>query len=129
VQTQIHCPQCHYNLTGIAIGSACPECGLVIDRGAFVVASHLPMSGKAIASLVLGIVSIVGCMFYGIISVPCGVTAIVLARSVQGQIMRQEVSPGSAGTAQAGLVCGIIGTILGGAMLLFLIIMIFSMGL
>lgn len=123
VATHIACPNCGYNLTGVAIGSACPECGLVIGRGMFA-ADNLPTSGKAIASLVLGIVSIVMCSAYGVLSVPCGIIAIVMANGVKQQIVRQEVAPSSAGLAKAGWVCGVIGLVLGGLMMLFLLLML-----
>lgn len=58
---------------------------------------------KAIASLVLGIVSIVG-IFFGLslIGLICGIVAIIL-----GNQARRE---GGGGIATAGFVCGIIGT-------------------
>ncbi|MEO1237813.1 MAG: DUF4190 domain-containing protein, partial [Planctomycetota bacterium] len=65
------------------------------------------------ASMVLGIVSIVGCMTYGLVSVICGPLAIYFARVASGQVKRGEVSPASEGMATAGLVTGIIGTVLG----------------
>lgn len=121
VQTHVRCPNCTYDLTGFTVGSACPECGLVIGRGIFDAAAQLPTSGKAVASLILGILAIVGCSTYGVVSIPCGIIAIVLARQVKQQIIAQEVSPSSESLAKAGSICGIVGMCVGGLMLVFLL--------
>ncbi|MEM9419543.1 MAG: hypothetical protein AAGA25_10915 [Planctomycetota bacterium] len=110
--TKIHCPQCGYNLTGIAIGSSCPECGLVVGSGIFG-ANHKPTSGKAIASMVLGIVSIVGCCMWGLPGVICGGLAVILGRGVRDQVNAGEVHPSSQSMAAAGVTCGAIGLVLG----------------
>lgn len=104
------CPNCYQNLTGATIGSACPECGLVVGAGVAGSMAQRPTSGKAVAALVLGIVSIIGCMAYGIPALVCGPLAMIFARQVKGQIIRNEVAPASQGMATAGFVCGLIGT-------------------
>ena len=127
--TPISCIGCGYNLTGAVIGSRCPECGLVIGRGS-IAGSGGQTSGKAVAALVLGIVSIVGCMFYGLLSIPAGIVAIVLARGVKKDVAANAVSSSSLGLAQAGFVCGIIGLSLGLLMLAFFAAMIaFELGM
>lgn len=78
--------------------------------------SEIPEStGTAIASMVLGIVSIVLCCssIFGLIS---GIVAIILAQ--------KERNSGRAdnGYVKAGLVCGIIGAILSGLILIYYII-------
>lgn len=64
-------------------------------------------NGKAIASLVLGIVSIV-MTFFGVtgalIGIVCGIVGIVLAIKAKNQ--------NPSGIATAGFVCSIVGTIL-----------------
>ena len=123
--TSVRCPNCGYNLTGVSIGSICPECGLVVGHGALGGQTG-PTSGKAVTSMVLGIVSIVGCMFYGLPSLICGPLAIVFSRLAQRQINDGEVGGGSQGMATAGLICGIIGTglaFLGICLLVFVIVM------
>lgn len=111
------CPNCGYNLTGATIGMGCPECGMIVGVG-LLGAHSLPTSGKAVAAMVLGILSILGCMSYGLFSIVCGPLAILFALQAKGQSRRGEVSPSSEGMATAGLVCGIIGTVIGGVALL-----------
>ncbi len=107
VPTAVFCLHCGYNLTGVAIGSTCPECG---TRVMPLFQGHLlPTSGKAVAAMVLGICSIVGCMFYGIPSLICGPLAIIFAIQAKKQISQGEAGSSSLGMATAGLVCGIIG--------------------
>jgi len=106
-QTSVFCIQCGYNLSGVAIGASCPECGRTVAPSFH--SQTLPTSGKAIASLVLGISSIVSCMFYGVPTLVCGPLAIIFARQAKGQVERGEASDASAGMATAGLICGIVG--------------------
>lgn len=76
--------------------------------------SH-PSSGKATASLVLGIISLVffWMSFFAIVSVICSIIGIVLGNSA-----RKELSPEQGkGRATAGLVCSIIGLVLSVIML------------
>lgn len=105
--TSVFCVQCGYNLTGVAIGSTCPECGRTVAPSFH--GQMLPTSGKAIASLVLGICSIVGCVFYGIPSLICGPLAIIFALMAKRQVADAKAGGSSAGMATAGLVCGIVG--------------------
>jgi len=69
-------------------------------------------SGYAVASLVLGIASIVTCFCYGVPSLICGILALVFNNSAQRDIAAGRVSPGSAGMATAGRICGLIGLVL-----------------
>jgi hypothetical protein len=73
----------------------------------------LPTSGKAIASLVLGIVSIPACIFYGLPAIICGILAVVFYKSAMEQINTGQSNPGSAGLAKAGMICGFVGLGLG----------------
>lgn len=73
----------------------------------------LPTSGYAVASLVLGIASLVTCMFYGLPALICGPLALVFSSSAQKDIRAGAVSPSSAGLAKAGKICGLIGLFLG----------------
>ncbi|MEL7087530.1 MAG: DUF4190 domain-containing protein [Planctomycetota bacterium] len=127
----ISCPNCYQNLTGATIGSACPECGLVVGAGIAGSIAQRPTSGKAVAALVLGIVSIIGCMAYGIPALVCGPLAIIFARQAKGQVLRNEVGASSQGMATAGFVCGLIGTVMAvlgwGLMVVFFVFAI-SMG-
>ncbi|MDP1661096.1 MAG: hypothetical protein Q8L55_04195 [Phycisphaerales bacterium] len=69
-----------------------------------------PQSNAAVASMVLGIVSCVTfCMCYGVVTIPCGILAIVFARQAGTDIAAGRAAPASAGMARAGRVCGIVG--------------------
>jgi hypothetical protein len=69
-------------------------------------------SGFAIASLVLGIASIVACMCYGVPSLICGILALVFHANAMRDINSGSAAPDSAGMARAGRICGIIGLVL-----------------
>ncbi len=79
---------------------------------------------NATASLVLGIISIVGAFCYGIVGVICGIIGLVLANKDRKlyQSAPDLYSPSSFSTSNAGRVCSIIGLILGAIFLLILII-------
>lgn len=109
--TSVFCVQCGYNLTGVAIGSTCPECGRVVAPSFH--SQMLPTSGKAVASLVLGICSIPVCLLYGIPAIICGILAIIFARIAKAQVRAGEVNLTSTGMATAGMICGIVGLCLG----------------
>lgn len=67
-------------------------------------------SGKAIASMVLGIVSCLSfCLCYGIISIPCGILGIVFAKQAAADVAAGRAGHGGDGMAKAGKICGIIG--------------------
>ena len=69
-------------------------------------------SGKAVASLVLGIVSIPMCLCCGLIGLITGPLAIIFGKQTQNDINAGTASPTAGGMARAGIICGIIGTIL-----------------
>ena len=66
-------------------------------------------SGHAVASLVLGIISIPTCLLYGIPSLICGILAVVFASTASREIAAGRAAPTSAGMASAGRICGWIG--------------------
>lgn len=70
--------------------------------------SKLPNST---AALVLGILSIVTCMCYGIIGLPMGIIAIVLGKKAMNTYNKEPEVYDGVGNAKAGMVTGIIGTI------------------
>jgi len=122
----VACLRCGYDLTGITIGSACPECGAPVTP-AFQ-SAMMPTSGKAIASLVLGICSIVTCMLYGIPAIVCGVLAIVFYKKASYQISAGERTLQSRSMAKAGLICGIVGLCLGMTYLIIVVVVIVIAG-
>tara|TARA_R110002073_G_scaffold1715_3_gene12405 strand:- start:162460 stop:162936 length:477 start_codon:yes stop_codon:yes gene_type:complete len=116
----IKCQSCGYDLTGVPIGQQCPECGnQVMPFG-----TNNQTSGKAIASMVLGIISIVTCMGYGIIGMPCAILAIIFAKKARLAIRAGTAPASSKGMASAGRVCGWIGVVLNSFMLIYLLIVI-----
>lgn len=129
VPTNVHCPSCGYNLTGTAIGGRCPECGAVVAPN-LATAAGGPLNGYAIASLILGIVSIPGCMCYGFIGIICGTLALVMAHLASKEIASGGFSEGSRTMNLAGRICGIIGLSLsiayGGFFIVMICIAIFS---
>ncbi len=78
---------------------------------------------NATASLVLGIISIVGALCYGIIGVICGIIGLVLANKDRKlyQATPELYSSASYSTLNAGRTCSIIGLILGGLVVLIMI--------
>jgi len=118
----VFCRRCGYNLSGTAVGAACPECGEPVSssfgQGP---GSVRPSSGKAITSMILGIVGIVGCVLYGIPSLICGIIAIFFWYFAKRDIATGAYSENSQGFATAGLVCGIIATVIGVVILALLV--------
>jgi len=85
-----------------------------------VVPGSLP---NATAVLVLGIISIVGCLFYGIPGLICGIIALFLHKKDKNLYLSDEAKyEVSFKTSKAGNVCAIIGTSL--SALYFLIMLI-----
>lgn len=78
---------------------------------------------NATASLVLGIISIVGAFCYGIVGVICGIIGLILANKDRKayQATPELYTPSSYSTSNSGRVCSIIGLILGGIFLLIII--------
>ncbi len=68
----------------------------------------------------LGIVAVIGSI-YAFISISCGVISILLHKKVKRQIVEREVSPSSESLAKVGMFCGIVGIVLGGVGILFLL--------
>jgi len=125
-QTQVRCRQCGYNLTGVVIGSNCPECG-TSTASAFGAIGQ-PTSGFAIASLVLGIVSIPGSCFYAVPGIVCGILAIIFSTFAKKQADAGGFSENTRGLAKAGMICGIIGLSITGVFIVFFAIMVLGMG-
>lgn len=87
---------------------------------------------NATATLVLGIVSIATCWLYGVPGVVCGIIALVLAKKDKA-IYDSDPSAyaNSYKNSQAGKICGLIGLILSGLFMLYIIfalIFVFSVG-
>jgi len=119
---RVLCVSCGYDLSAQMISGRCPECGtpVVNTFGR----QGQPQSGKAIASMVVGIAALViGCGSYGILGPIVGPVAIVLGYAARRDIRGGVFAPGSAGMATAGIVTGWIATALGGLAILFVLLM------
>lgn len=89
-----------------------------------------PPVPNAVAVLVLGILSIVFCWCYGLVGIILGIIALVLAG--KGVKLYQEnpqaYSLSSFNNLKAGKICALIGTILSGLYLIFIIIYLVILG-
>jgi len=80
----------------------------VRDSGSSIVGSKLP---NANAILTLGILSIVGCMFYGLPGLICGIIALSMYPKVKRQYLQDPTRfEASFKNAKGGYICAIIGT-------------------
>lgn len=102
---------CGYNLTGVAIGSVCPECGSGVDQSLFASGQSAPTNGKAITSMVLGICSIVTCCCPGLL---LAILGLIFGSIAMGEIKSGQYAQNSQGFALAGLWCSGIGLVLSG---------------
>lgn len=101
--------------------------GPMVGGDAIVPGQPLPMapppsSGMAIASMVLGIISVVSCTCYGF-GVLIGIPAVICGHMAMKQIKESPTLIGGRGMAQAGLITGYIG---GGLSLLFIIFIVIA---
>ncbi|WP_398662189.1 DUF4190 domain-containing protein [Streptomyces misionensis] len=79
-----------------------------------------PQNGMGTAAMVLGILSI--CLFclYGVVSLVLGILAVVFG--VKGRRRAERGEATNHGQAQAGLIMGVIGIIVGVAMIVLLLV-------
>jgi hypothetical protein len=82
-----------------------------LDRHAPPTASTAKRSGRAMTSLIVGIVSIVAAIIIALAGVVLGIVAIVLGANARSDAQRKGLL--GAGQAKAGLICGIAGVVLG----------------
>jgi len=81
---------------------------------------------NAIAVLVLGIISLVGCIFYGVPGLICGIIALSMMKKVKQTYNTDKASyDTSYKNASAGYVCAIIGTSLSALFMLFMFFALF----
>jgi hypothetical protein len=102
----LRCVTCGYDLTGMTIGGACPECGQAIEHTIrrLMATPGLPISSWAIASLIFGVL--------GMCLPPLGVLAILFYLPVSTHVRVGIAHPSSKGLATAGLILGIIAIVL-----------------
>lgn len=99
------CLRCGADLYNQRIGAPCPSCGTPV--GSVRVAPQ-DSSGKAVAALVLGIVSLGGCLFYLVPGIVCAILALVFAAQARKDINNGRANQSSLGMANAGRICAII---------------------
>ena len=81
---------------------------------------------NANAVLVLGIISIVGCVLYGLPGLVCGIIALAMFKKVKATYLTDKMMyESSYKNANAGYICAIIGTIISALYFLFAIFFIF----
>jgi len=101
----VYCTNCGAQLDGLRVGEPCPNCRVPVGSGKRGGGS----SGKAIASLVLGICSFLACFMYGLPGVVCAVLAIVFGNQSRKAVAEGKMPESSLGMANAGRTCGIVG--------------------
>ncbi len=99
------CTFCGYSLLGLRVEEHCPECGKPIWDSNI----QPPTSGLSIASMVLGIVSLVSCLMYGIPALILGPLAIIFGEIANRQFKRGERAGNTKGFALTGRICGWAG--------------------
>jgi len=85
---------------------------------------------NATATLVLGIVSIVGCFCVGIVGLVCGIIAIVLSNKDRARYNANPTAwtAASYNNLKAGRICAIIGIILSSLYLVYYIFLLATIG-
>lgn len=83
---------------------------------------------NATATLVLGIVSIVGSCCYGIPGIICGIIALVISKKAKDLLKETPNGYSDAGNLKAGRVCAIIGLSLSAAYILVILVYIIFLG-
>ncbi len=103
-ESELKCTGCGYSLTGAVIGGSCPECGASIEQSLLTPRSSRTC-GAATASMVVGIVSLAVCAVVGPV-------AIVLYFKAMRDMSRGAYGPSNVTMARAGLIMGVISSIL-----------------
>ena len=102
--SRVRCVSCGYNLTGVTIGGECPECGALIETS-LQAAQAAKTNGAALWSMILGILALTVCGLLGPV-------AIILNVKARRELEIGVYSSSSRGLAKAGLILGIVGTVL-----------------
>lgn len=85
---------------------------------------------NATTVMVLGIISLIACCFYGVPGLVCGIIALVLAKK---DMASYRMNPGfyslsSYNNLKAGRICAIIGIVLSAIMVLYVIVILVYFG-
>jgi len=105
--TRATCKACGYNLTGLALGSHCPECGLPIRR------SHqqrqtLPTSAMAVTALILGSLGLVF-LFLPLCGLLFPLVTLIAGASAISEYRSGRANGASFGIAIAGMCLALLG--------------------
>lgn len=122
-QNAPHCTFCNYELSGLLVTQNCPECGKPIWDSNI----QPPTSGMAIASMVVGIVSLVSCIFYGLPALVLGPIAIIFGEIANRQFKNGTRAGNTKGFALTGRICGWAGFAIGATIVVLFIFVIFNM--
>ena len=80
------------------------------------------------ATLVLGIISIVGSCCYGIVGLICGIIALIISKKANQLLKENPNGYSDSGNHKAGRICAIIGLVLSAIMVIYMILMILVWG-
>ena len=83
---------------------------------------------NATTSLVLGILSLVTCICYGVIGLPLGIIACILGNKAIKEFNENPENYESVGNASAGKIMGIIGIILNTVFILTIVWILYKIG-
>ena len=83
---------------------------------------------NATGTLVLGILSIVGCSCYGLVGLICGIIALIISKEANSLLKANPDGYSNAGNHKAGRICAIIGTSLSAIYVLILIVYFIFLG-
>mgnify|MGYP005839489497 CR=1 FL=1 len=103
--SDIRCTRCGYDLSGSQVGGSCPECGTRVSESLRPRGTGQQNAPNSVACLVCGILSLTVCGLLGPI-------AIALYYSAKGHYDGGGYSASSMSMAKAGLITGIIATVL-----------------
>jgi hypothetical protein len=83
---------------------------------------------NATTSLVLGILSLVTCICYGVIGLPLGIVAFVLGNKALKEFHENPENYKGSGNASAGKILGIIGTVVNLIYILVIVYILYKIG-
>ena len=83
---------------------------------------------NATGTLVLGILSIVGCSCYGLVGLICGIIALIISKEANALLKANPDGYSNAGNHKAGRVCAIIGVSLSALYIIIILVYIAVLG-
>ena len=83
---------------------------------------------NATGTLVLGILSIVGCICYGLVGLICGIIALIISKEANALLKANPDGYSNSGNHKAGRICAIIGVSLSAIYILVLVVYLVFLG-